>query len=317
MDIYQQQAHSVNLYWLRDNTSNYELVRSVVEYGCSYTSPPMIYNGDIYIGRVHVEYGIPMGLNIFDFATGADTTVGGRSKLHTCISVDTSTGLIYTGYDGSGLQCRGSESWSTPSYWAAHPDGIYGVTSSPAVIDSVVIFGSEQGKLHFFQKNNVTWPNNTGGIEVWSYVTPTDRPIQSSPAVSDGKVVFGGLDGYLYGLWDGTEVTAPVPADSGATVERQGLTQPGKWTLSVFPNPSSNRSINIRIQGLNHKARLVIYDIRGTLIRDFKRSDMTQETIKWDGNDMTGKRVSAGRYFAVLKDRLDNKVHSFNLNIIN
>jgi hypothetical protein len=264
-------------------------------HGAAFTSPPMIWNGNIYIGRVELEYGLPMGLNIFDFGTGADTTVGSRIKLHTCPSVDLGTHLLYIGHDYAGLVCRGSESWSTQGYWGAHPSGIYGVTSSPAVIESVVVFGSDQGKMHFYRKNGINWQHQSGGEEIWSYVTPTDQPVQSSPAVSDGKVVFGGLDGFLYGLWDGTAATEPAVIDSGTTAaKRKAL--PGAWTFTVFPNPAAGGSVNLRVPG---SASLLIYDAVGRLVRRLDAADLA----RWDLRDASGKPVSSGAY-AVLARRL-------------
>jgi outer membrane protein assembly factor BamB len=308
------------LFWLRDNTTAYELVRTnqtdgTYGHGAAFTSPPMIWNGDIYVGRVELEYGIPMGLNIFDFATGADTTVGGRSKLHTCVSVDTQTQLLYIGHDYAGLDCRGSESWSTKGYWGAHPSGIYCVTSSPAVIESVVVFGSDQGKMHFYRKNGIRWPNQSGGEEIWSYVTPSNQPIQSSPAVSDGKVVFGGLDGYLYGLWNGTTVTEPVVVDSGTTIAK-GRARPGAWTLTAFPNPVSGGNVTLRLGTASATATVSIYDAAGSLVRRLAVNAAPRAVMKWDLSGRTGQKVSAGTYFAVMRDRNGNKMRSFCLKVV-
>jgi outer membrane protein assembly factor BamB len=300
------------LYWMKDNTTQYELIRRYKTngqygHGGAYTSPPMIWNGNIYIGRSELEYGSPMGLNIFDFNTGADTTVGSRTKLHTCPSVDLGTNLLYIGHDYAGLGCRGSESWSTKGYWGAHPSGIYCVTSSPAVIESVVVFGSDQGKMHFYRKNGINWRNTSGGEEIWSYVTPSSQPIQSSPAVSDSKVVFGGLDGFLYGLWDGTEVTEPAIVDTLTTIARPGRALPGKWVLTVFPNPSSSQYVRFTSNGLEPGAVLSVYDIRGALVRRLNAG----HGMVWNTAG-----AAAGNYVAMLRDRSGKPLKSFNIRIL-
>ena len=64
------------------------------------------------------------------------------------------------------------------------------VSSSPAVVDGVVYFGSEDGYLYAVNKNT--------GQEKWKF--KTEDMVSSSPAVLDGVVYFGSGDGYLYVL---------------------------------------------------------------------------------------------------------------------
>jgi len=64
------------------------------------------------------------------------------------------------------------------------------VSSSPAVSDGVVYFGSWDGYLYALDINT--------GQEQWKFYT--DDYVRSSPAVSDGVVYFGSDDGYLYAL---------------------------------------------------------------------------------------------------------------------
>jgi outer membrane protein assembly factor BamB len=309
-----------NMFWLRDNTTQAELVRSIMlTVGGGFSSSPMIWNNSIYIGKVALEYNLPMGLNLYDFTTGVDTTVGDRVKLHTTASVDTLTGNIFTGYNQYGLECRGTIRWNTRSWtsnyaYYPYPEGVHGVNSSPAVIDSVVVFGSEQGKMHFFQKNNIPWPRDMGGINLWSYETPSKKPIHSSPAVSNGKLVFGSLDGHLYGLWGGTEVTAPVIIDT-VSVETGKALVPGKWTLSLFPNPTSNGIVNLKVKGLARNSVLCIYNAHGALVKQWQGRDIAGNTVQWNCTDLHGKKVSNGNYFAVLK-QFGQRVKSFNIQIL-
>jgi outer membrane protein assembly factor BamB len=64
------------------------------------------------------------------------------------------------------------------------------VNSSPAVVNGIVYFGSNDG--YFYALDAVT------GHELW--VFKTRYGVESSPAVADGKVYFGGDDGFVYCL---------------------------------------------------------------------------------------------------------------------
>jgi outer membrane protein assembly factor BamB len=62
------------------------------------------------------------------------------------------------------------------------------VTSSPAVTDSAVYFGSNDG--------NVYAVDRADGTKLWQY--QTGDTVLSSPAVADGSVYVGSFDGNLY-----------------------------------------------------------------------------------------------------------------------
>ena len=64
------------------------------------------------------------------------------------------------------------------------------VDSSPAVVNGIVYFGSNDGYLYAL--------NAGSGQKLWAF--KTRYAVESSPAVTDGKVYFGGDDGYVYCL---------------------------------------------------------------------------------------------------------------------
>jgi eukaryotic-like serine/threonine-protein kinase len=66
------------------------------------------------------------------------------------------------------------------------------VTSSPALANGLLYFGSEDGNFYALDSEN--------GVEIWRF--HTDKPIHSSPAVSNGLVYFQGNDGFTYALDD-------------------------------------------------------------------------------------------------------------------
>ncbi|OGO43938.1 MAG: hypothetical protein A2137_02665 [Chloroflexi bacterium RBG_16_58_8] len=64
------------------------------------------------------------------------------------------------------------------------------VTSSPAVTDKAIFFGSQDG--WFYALDRAT------GAKLWEI--PTGGQITSSPALADGVVYFGSHDGKLYAI---------------------------------------------------------------------------------------------------------------------
>jgi outer membrane protein assembly factor BamB len=64
------------------------------------------------------------------------------------------------------------------------------VDSSPAVVNGIVYFGSNDGYLYAL--------NAGSGRKLW--VFKTRYAVESSPAVTDGRIYFGGDDGYVYCL---------------------------------------------------------------------------------------------------------------------
>ena len=64
------------------------------------------------------------------------------------------------------------------------------VSSSPAVSEGIVYFGSADGYLYALEVNT--------GQEQWKF--KTDNFVYSSPAVSNGVVYFGSCDRYFYAL---------------------------------------------------------------------------------------------------------------------
>jgi outer membrane protein assembly factor BamB len=62
------------------------------------------------------------------------------------------------------------------------------VLSSPAVTDTVIYFGGQDG--HFYALDRAT------GRKLWD--SPTGGKITSSPAVANGTIYVGSHDGKLY-----------------------------------------------------------------------------------------------------------------------
>lgn len=104
-------------------------------------------------------------------------------------------GQVYVGnYDNGFLRAdidRGEIIWE-------HTESEDAIFSSPAVTDSMVIFGSRDNLVRALRRAD--------GQEVWSFRTLGE--VDSSPAVSGDKVVFGSGDGrvYMLRLTDGKQL---------------------------------------------------------------------------------------------------------------
>ena len=92
----------------------------------------------------------------------------------------------------------------------------------------------------------------------------------------------------------------PVAADDP-------LISPVSLSLETSPNPFAlgGTALRIRHAGVKKGSQILIYNLRGQLIRDIKLSDGSESSL-WDGKDSLGNRVSSGIYTLELisgKDR--------------
>src|SRR3989339_62688 len=308
--------------WLADSGASYHEIRnvSIKTLGPSICSfmPPMIWNDTIFFAKGEVELLTDFtGVFKFGFNTGSMIGRITSSISRACLSVDTADGVLFIGSTRNGLFVLGApRNWNTTDYYSDYPfDGIYGVNSSPAVIGNCVIFGSECGKINFFSKTSST---TFGGTSLWSYMPSSGKAISASPAVSNGRVVIGATDGCLYGFWNGTEVTEPTDiSDSTSTrgdVSR--IPAPGTWTLFVSPNPSATGNIVIAAQGIETGYAIVLYDVQGRIIKEWRNNGPKMQRIVWNRSDAAGHTVPSGTYFAVMKNRSGMKVQKFKIVIM-
>jgi len=86
---------------------------------------------------------------------------------------------------------------------------------------------------------------------------------------------------------------------------------PRVLSFTAYPNPFSNRTeFNFYLADDNRKGdvNFSIYDVGGRLVKSFSlvNKHSSSITISWDGRDNSGKKLSSGVYFGVLKAG-DNK----------
>jgi hypothetical protein len=82
-----------------------------------------------------------------------------------------------------------------------------------------------------------------------------------------------------------------LPTDVAAPSGESGIAT----RLQVWPNPFGARS-RITLEGPPYDGRLLILDVRGRLVREF-RIESQQRVLSWNGHDQRGERLPAGIYF--------------------
>jgi outer membrane protein assembly factor BamB len=103
--------------------------------------------------------------------------------IRTSSSVAMYDGTLYLGCGYNLMAIKADDQQELWTYQAIEP-----VVSSPAVTDSAVYFGSNDGNLYAVERAK--------GVTIWQYAT--DDKIESSPTVADGCVYVGSFDGKMY-----------------------------------------------------------------------------------------------------------------------
>ncbi len=98
-----------------------------------------------------------------------------------------------------------------PWEWGSEGWDVY--TSSPVVVDSVVIFGAGDGVVYALDLDT--------GTEIWRFAT--EGRIRSTPAVGDGHVFVGSTDGIVYALEFDTGEETWRHATDGAGLKSEDL----------------------------------------------------------------------------------------------
>ena len=107
-----------------------------------------------------------------------------RLKAPASLTADSSKGYVYSGTSDSVFCIRtsdGSRVWARP----------YGISSSPAVSNGMVYFGSSDGRLYALDAV-------TGAFK-WNFTTNAGY-IYSTPQVYNNTVYFGGMDNFVYAV---------------------------------------------------------------------------------------------------------------------
>ncbi|MCK4307242.1 T9SS type A sorting domain-containing protein [candidate division WOR-3 bacterium] len=148
---------------------------------------------------------------------------------------------------------------------------------------------------------------STSGTAIDSFVVSTQLGNQRSPALSkcsDGKLLIA------YSGW--TPEINGKPANTMRIwgkfypftgVEEQKELRVESKELRVFPNPFNKKAmINYQLPAKG-RVSLKIYDLAGRLVKALvdKEVKTGKHTIKWDGKDLQGRKVSSGIYFCKME----------------
>ena len=83
-----------------------------------------------------------------------------------------------------------------------------------------------------------------------------------------------------------------------------------RYNLQVYPNPFAEKlRISMEIPEHNQRShKLKIYDVTGTLVKEFGDLSAGQNRVYWDGRDEKGNSVPAGVYFIRLQTDSETRV---------
>jgi outer membrane protein assembly factor BamB len=162
-----------------------------VQTGGMVQSSPTLYEGVLYVGSGdgnlyavdphtgEARWHFAAGRAITSTPAAAQGLVFVGSRDNTFYAVDAATGAkrwkLATGAD-------------LPLAWGFETGDLY--TSSPALADGVVVFGSGNGQVYAVEAG-------TGKVR-WRF--QTEGRVRSSPAIAEGRVYVGSMDGRLYAL---------------------------------------------------------------------------------------------------------------------
>jgi eukaryotic-like serine/threonine-protein kinase len=173
-------------------------------------SSPTVVDRIVYFGSGGTLYALNArsGSELWSYKVGGNIT-----SSPAVISGIVYFGSLYQYYDHHNtdfyaLDARsGSKLWSFQTRGSSFQSGFSsGVHSSPAVVNGVVYFGSEDNSQLLknsdfaFMGSGILFALDThSGSKLWSF--QTGREINSSPVVVNGVVYFGSLDGRLYAFY--------------------------------------------------------------------------------------------------------------------
>ncbi len=141
--------------------------------------------------------------------------------------------------------------------------------------------------------------DGTSGLDFYDYG-------QQTPDVSEGRLSDGGSP------W-GT-MTSPSPGASNNGVsgvdDTPLLGQEGIFAVGSAPNPFNPQTEIFFSLGSEQSVSVMLYDISGQLVRTLHRGTLVsgEHTMRWNGVDNSGRRLSSGAYFARIKSDSGVKV---------
>lgn len=196
-------------------------------------SSPAISNNTVYVGGLdHILYAInaKSGIEKWRYEAG-DMIIS---------SPAVSDDLVYFGsYDGNlyALNANtGKEKWKyktqgldMPFNTTASPEHevLGAISSSPAISNGVVYFGSWDGYLYALEANT--------GIEIWKFYAGDS--LGTTPAISNGIIYFGDDEGYFYAIDNTGHLKWKFETQDSALVSSATVSKGVVYFTSSFDGP--------------------------------------------------------------------------------
>jgi hypothetical protein len=175
-------------------------------------------------------------------------------------------------------------------HWKSYntQDGLLSRKTWAIAVDSTnaIWIGTPFGAQRFDRKNWLTFTRENGLIHdsIWDILVD-----------QHGDVWFGTSGGVS--VFHDTSHTTTVKSLSTAS------TRMPDFQLQNYPNPFNTRTTIRYVLPVPQTVKLVLYNLKSQLIIQYANTFQTAgpHEINWDGRDQSGKEVSSGVYYAVLK----------------
>jgi len=191
--------------------------------------------------------------------------------------------------------------------------------SNPTITNSI-LWNTNSVFMSFSSNPLVTYTDVSGGYNGTGNIS--DDPLFVNPTAGDGPNYNGliadwGLQENSPCIDTGDPASPPDPdgtiTDMGALYYHQvvSVDEPNVHDIMVqnFPNPFMHETtISYSIPTSFHKGSIMIYNIKGELIKQFELNDnLAEQTVIWNGQDEAGNTVANGVYFCKLESENSEK----------
>ena len=171
-------------------------------------------------------------------------------------------------------------------------------TANPIIISTCISVNNENHYLMYFRDNQLEIRDRINGNIIHNQVSSIN-PF-SINRKSDGELIFITENGNSFDVFTLLE-------EIQVSVNDHQISEIN-YNLQNFPNPfNPSTTINFSIQ-IDSIIKLSIYNIKGQKIKTLANEEFTKGdySIIWDGNNQSGKSVSSGVYYYIMK--VDGKI---------
>ncbi|HRQ30522.1 MAG TPA: T9SS type A sorting domain-containing protein, partial [Saprospiraceae bacterium] len=155
----------------------------------------------------------------------------------------------------------------------------FGAQNFDFIDTSNIFFGTMSLFLDHYAVSKVNSNLDPYWVKFFSKGDNIDHVIWTISATSDGGcIVSGGKGKYTY--WNGNFTGTPwaIKLDENGNTVSTHDPVPGKWEITVFPNPSAG-DFRIDIAGDTQDATLMLFDMQGRMLRHYEQLGQGQHTF--------------------------------------